>query len=189
MRFLCQRRDVGTIQKDPPDDLRLLLLTSQEKRPEGPSKLYQRNGKRLKCSPGSEDRLFTNEPLFFKSIFKAPGKSCHPPEIVPIGSALKYFSSTKTLLSDVKCVALYRSKQRSKDPQPAITTCLGEVSNRGPDYAVESVVLESLVLCSSKPVHSKFLIHFGNDIHSYPHRSMEPLNFLLNDNLFINYTY
>ena len=57
----------------------------------------------------------------------------------------------------------------------------------GPDYAAESVVLESLVLCSSKPAHSKFSIHFENDIHSYPYPSMEPLNFLLKDNLFINY--
>ena len=69
-----------------------------------------------KSLPGSWDRLFTNEPLFFKSIFKAPGKSCHPPRIVSIGSALKYFPRTKTLLSDAKCVSLYRSKQGSKNP-------------------------------------------------------------------------
>ena len=162
--------------------LRLVLFTTQKKRPEGPSKLYQCVGKRLKFSPGSEARLFTNEPLFFKSIFKAPGKSCHPPEIVPIGSALKYFSSSKTLLSDVKCVSLYRSNERRKDPQPAILTYLGQAGS-----VVESVVLESLVLCSSKPAHSKFPIHFENDIHSYPYPSMEPLNFLLKDNLFINY--
>ena len=69
-----------------------------------------------KSLPGSWGRLFTNEPLFFKSIFKAPGKSCHAPGIVLIGSALKYFPRTKTLLSDVKCVSLYRSKRGSKNP-------------------------------------------------------------------------
>ena len=39
------------------------------------------------------------------------------------------------------------------------------------------LVLEPLVLCSSKPGHLKFPIHFENDIHPYLHRSMEPLNF------------